>query len=367
MRRNNLSPYPSFGSAITDLQYVNDTNRNYRYGFNGEEVDPEGMGGGGSTYDYGFRIYNPNIGKFLSIDPLTGCFPFLTPYQFADNIPTRLIDLDGKESEDPLDDPMFLSRLILTTIFEIKHSVYNGVFYFYNHGAVEPLKAQYVKDRYGDETWETEFVVDWDWFSKGPLERSLNFALDVTTVYAGGKSFCKPDATDFLGAKDLSGSSQVPKALKLAVNKVFHKGIDVIKNTQLNGTWVPQNRTNVNGAEYQSKLSGKKYNRATGMIDEYQYNDVYFDGYSNGILFDTKDNYSWAIDKTTGLFQDWYVTGGGQGMIKEARNQIAAANGVKLQWIFSQEDSMHATYEMLKDAGVDVSKIEFKVVVVKSE
>ncbi len=28
------------------------------------------MGGGGSTYDYGFRIYNPNIAKFLSVDPL---------------------------------------------------------------------------------------------------------------------------------------------------------------------------------------------------------------------------------------------------------------------------------------------------------
>lgn len=31
----------------------------YRYGFNGKEQDSPGMGGGGSTYDYGFRIYNP--------------------------------------------------------------------------------------------------------------------------------------------------------------------------------------------------------------------------------------------------------------------------------------------------------------------
>jgi hypothetical protein len=30
------------------------------------------MGGGGSTYDYGFRIYNPNIGKFLGVDPFDG-------------------------------------------------------------------------------------------------------------------------------------------------------------------------------------------------------------------------------------------------------------------------------------------------------
>jgi RHS repeat-associated protein len=43
------------------------------------------MGGGGSTYDYGFRIYNAQLGKFLSVDPLTKKFPMLTPYQFASN------------------------------------------------------------------------------------------------------------------------------------------------------------------------------------------------------------------------------------------------------------------------------------------
>jgi len=69
----------------------------YRYGFNGKEKDPEGMGGGGSTYDYGFRIYNPKIAKFLSVDPLTKEYPWYTPYQFAGNKPIQAIDLDGLE------------------------------------------------------------------------------------------------------------------------------------------------------------------------------------------------------------------------------------------------------------------------------
>src|SRR6478752_7567068 len=69
----------------------------YRYGFNGEELDPEGMGGGGSTYDYGFRIYNPNLGRFLSVDPLSEDYPWYTPYQFAGNKPIEAIDLDGLE------------------------------------------------------------------------------------------------------------------------------------------------------------------------------------------------------------------------------------------------------------------------------
>lgn len=57
------------------------------------------MGGGGNTYDYGFRIYNPQIAKFLSVDPLTSTYPMLTPYQFASNTPIQAIDLDGLEAK----------------------------------------------------------------------------------------------------------------------------------------------------------------------------------------------------------------------------------------------------------------------------
>ena len=75
--------------------------KGYRYGFNGKEIDKgdEGMGGGGSTYDYGFRIYNPSLGKFLSVDPLTASYPWYTPYQFAGNMPIWAIDLDGLEEK----------------------------------------------------------------------------------------------------------------------------------------------------------------------------------------------------------------------------------------------------------------------------
>lgn len=71
----------------------------YRFAFNGKELDKgdEGMGGGGSTYDYGFRIYNAQLGKFLSVDPLTKSYPWYTPYQFGGNMPIAAIDMDGLE------------------------------------------------------------------------------------------------------------------------------------------------------------------------------------------------------------------------------------------------------------------------------
>jgi RHS repeat-associated protein len=63
-----------------------------RYGFNGKENDPET-----NTQDYGMRIYDPRVGRFLSVDPITGEYPELTPYQFASNRPIQGIDLDGLE------------------------------------------------------------------------------------------------------------------------------------------------------------------------------------------------------------------------------------------------------------------------------
>lgn len=54
--------------------------------------------GEGTHYDYGFRIYNPRVAKFLSVDPLTKDYPMLTPYQFASNTPIQATDLDGLET-----------------------------------------------------------------------------------------------------------------------------------------------------------------------------------------------------------------------------------------------------------------------------
>ncbi len=104
LRANN---YYAFGMEMPGMGYTSEA---YRYGYNGKEKDPEGMGGGGATYDYGFRIYNAQIGKFLSVDPLTGSYPWYTPYQFAGNMPIVAIDLDGLE-EKPKNDEVKNSNI----------------------------------------------------------------------------------------------------------------------------------------------------------------------------------------------------------------------------------------------------------------
>ncbi len=72
------------------------TTQDYRYGYNGKENDNE-VKGESNQQDYGFRVYDPRVGRFLSVDPLTQDYPMLTPYQYASNRPIDGVDLDGKE------------------------------------------------------------------------------------------------------------------------------------------------------------------------------------------------------------------------------------------------------------------------------
>jgi RHS repeat-associated protein len=48
-------------------------------------------------YDYGFRNYDAQIGRFPQLDPLTDDYPYYTPYQYAGNEPIANVDLDGLE------------------------------------------------------------------------------------------------------------------------------------------------------------------------------------------------------------------------------------------------------------------------------
>ena len=86
--------YHPFGMLLSGRSW--EAGNDYRFGFNGKEGDPE-LYGNGNIYDYGFRIYNPRLGKFLSVDPLTSGYAWYSPYQYAGNKPIWCKDLDGLE------------------------------------------------------------------------------------------------------------------------------------------------------------------------------------------------------------------------------------------------------------------------------
>jgi RHS repeat-associated protein len=67
-----------------------------RYGFNGKEQDPE-VKGEGNSYDFGARIYDPRISRWLSVEPLQKKYAYLSPDVFCENNPIFFIDPDGRE------------------------------------------------------------------------------------------------------------------------------------------------------------------------------------------------------------------------------------------------------------------------------
>jgi RHS repeat-associated protein len=92
------SDYYAFGANKPGTQWTS-LSSPYRYTFNGKEKDGEAVSTSGGTQDYGARIYNPSLGRFLSVDPITHQYPQLTPFQFAGNTPIACADIDGEEPD----------------------------------------------------------------------------------------------------------------------------------------------------------------------------------------------------------------------------------------------------------------------------
>ncbi len=65
------------------------------YLYNDKELFDDG---GLNWLDYGYRNYDPQIGRFPQLDPLSDDFPMLTPFQYASDDPISNIDLDGLEA-----------------------------------------------------------------------------------------------------------------------------------------------------------------------------------------------------------------------------------------------------------------------------
>ncbi|NHN27995.1 hypothetical protein FIA58_020135 [Flavobacterium jejuense] len=68
----------------------------YRYGFQGQEKDDE-LKGEGNSLNYTFRMHDPRVGRFLSLDPLAPQYPHNSPYAFSENRVIDGVELEGKE------------------------------------------------------------------------------------------------------------------------------------------------------------------------------------------------------------------------------------------------------------------------------
>ena len=94
--------YYPFGMNIAGLSY-SDVGPENRYKYNGKRCTERSRSEledefGLEWYDYGARMYDPALGRFTCLDPLSDKFVHLSPYNYADNSPIANIDLWGLQA-----------------------------------------------------------------------------------------------------------------------------------------------------------------------------------------------------------------------------------------------------------------------------
>jgi RHS repeat-associated protein len=86
------SDYSPFGAELDGRT----TSGTYRRGFNGMEADDEAKGDGNS-YDFGARMYDARVGRWLNPDLKEKKYAYISPYTFTNNNPIILKDFDGND------------------------------------------------------------------------------------------------------------------------------------------------------------------------------------------------------------------------------------------------------------------------------
>jgi len=92
-----MQGYDPFGSLLPGRNY---SSNSYRHGFNGMEKDDEMHGATGTSYDFGARIYDARVGRWLSLDPLASKYAAWSAYNGMLDNPIRYRDVDGRDIED---------------------------------------------------------------------------------------------------------------------------------------------------------------------------------------------------------------------------------------------------------------------------
>ncbi|MEP1488492.1 MAG: RHS repeat-associated core domain-containing protein, partial [Algibacter sp.] len=85
--------YYPFGSLLPNRHGSTD---DYRYGFQGQEMDNE-VKGEGNSINFKFRMHDPRVGRFFAVDPLFKKYAYNSPYAFAENKVIQYNELEGLE------------------------------------------------------------------------------------------------------------------------------------------------------------------------------------------------------------------------------------------------------------------------------
>ena len=93
---SDISSYYAFGLRHRGINAK--INNTHDYLFNNKER----VGDFGLRWDfYDFRVLDSEIGRFIHVDPIAEQFPWVSPFNYAENEPVAHIDLHGLQKADP--------------------------------------------------------------------------------------------------------------------------------------------------------------------------------------------------------------------------------------------------------------------------
>jgi RHS repeat-associated protein len=132
--------YYPFGMEMSGRTDAANSNK-YEFGYNGMRKDND-VSGEGNAYTTEFRQYDPRLGRWTSLDPLMGQFPWMSPFVAFDNNPVYYTDPyglapDGEDGEDgrngeysgPTSDRAQIKKKIIATDPDHKPGVGNDMKY----------------------------------------------------------------------------------------------------------------------------------------------------------------------------------------------------------------------------------------------
>jgi len=260
------------------------------------------------------------------VDPLAAKYPWNSPYSFQENKIGLGRELEGLELDQGA---KFIGYFQFTTNLGLTHAE-----------AVEGIAKGYA---YGTLAAESIAIF------------SLGSGLAIPIATEAGISICTNPSAQFAtveaGSFILNIMNPGPDEIAPTIGPGGELGNYVegafksLSRTPI-GKWVNESTKGWSKAAktYQEFITGVKAGKA------FEVNGVRFDGIRGNVLVDAKSSYDNFVSKS-GEFYDWFK--GSESLLDQAKRQLRAADGGKIEWHFKTEKSLNATKELFKKEGVE--------------
>jgi RHS repeat-associated protein len=131
-----VTDYTAFGVALEGRTW---SDEGYRYGFNGKEKDNENFEG---AYDFGARILDVRLGRWLSVDDRFSQFVSNSAYCYAVNSPLYFIDPDGNKVTGATEEDIIMVHLAIISVLS-EHTTMANLFQIAEDGlSLKPIDPE---------------------------------------------------------------------------------------------------------------------------------------------------------------------------------------------------------------------------------